>query len=142
MRWNKEIQSICENFFWGEGRILKRSCETISAQESGSYYFTYLIWKIWSKFWQITRAYCKICCRCGIQFKEWIAWCTHIKYYRKNDQFKCTISGLMQFLATESPLKMFLFHLKSFQMFSRYLSFCFDVLALYQNGLIKKIRWS
>ena len=102
----KEIQSICENFFWGEGRILKRSWETISAQESGSYYFTYLIWKIWSKFWQITRTYCKICCRCGIQFKEWVAWCTHIKYYRKNDQFKCTLSCLMQFLATESPLKM------------------------------------
>ena len=53
-------------------------------------------------------------------------------------QFKGALSGLRQFLATESPLKM-ISPQKLFS-FSRYLSFCLDFWDTYQNGLIQKIR--
>ena len=53
------------------------------------------------------------------------------------------LSGLKQFLATESPLKMmknaFYFTFQLFS-FSRYLSFYLDFLVMYKNGLIRKIR--
>ena len=56
---------------------------------------------------------------------------------------KGALSGLRQFLATESPLKVmkkaFYFTKKLFS-FSRYFSFYLDFLVLYQNGLIKKMR--
>ena len=58
--------------------------------------------------------------------------------YARN--LKGTFSGLRQFLATESPLKMtknaFYFTSEPL-LFSRYLSFCFYFLVMYQNGLIK-----
>ena len=57
--------------------------------------------------------------------------------------FKDALSGLRQFLATESPLKMMknAFYLTSKFLFSlRYLSFCLDFFVMYRNGLIKKIR--
>ena len=44
--------------------------------------------------------------------------------------FKGILSGLRQFLAAESPLKMlFISHQKVFS-FSRYFSFCLDFLAM------------
>ena len=56
---------------------------------------------------------------------------------------KGALSGLRQFLATESPLKVmkkaFYFTKKLFS-FSRYFSFYLDFLVMYQNGLIKKMR--
>ena len=48
-------------------------------------------------------------------------------------------TGLRQFLATASPWKMLFILPQKFFLFSRYLSFCLDVLVMYQNGLIKKI---
>ena len=55
---------------------------------------------------------------------------------------KGTLSGLRQFLASESPLKMmksaFYFTLKALFVFN--ISFCLDFLVMYQSGLIKKIR--
>ena len=66
----------------------------------------------------------------------------HKKMYLATFWFKGALSGLRQFLATESPLKMmknaFISPWKLFP-FSRYLSFCLDFLVMYQNGLIKKI---
>ena len=57
--------------------------------------------------------------------------------------FKGSLSGLRQFLANESPLKMmknaFYLTLKA-PSFSKYLSFCLDFLVMYQNGLIRKMR--
>ena len=56
---------------------------------------------------------------------------------------KGAVSGLKPFLATESSLKMMKNSFISTQMlfsFSRYLCFCLDILVMYQNGLIKKIR--
>ena len=57
--------------------------------------------------------------------------------------FKGALSCLRQLLATESPLKMikmlFISPRKLFS-FSRYLSFCLEILVMYRNGLIKKIR--
>ena len=53
--------------------------------------------------------------------------------------FKSALSGLRQFLTTGSPLKMLFILPQKFFLFSRYLSFCLDVLVMYQNGLIKKI---
>ena len=54
------------------------------------------------------------------------------------------MSGLRQFLATKSPLKMmknvFCISPQKLLSFSRYLSFCLDFLVMYRNGLIKKIR--
>ena len=53
----------------------------------------------------------------------------HLKVFK----LKSPLSGLREFLATESPLKMmknaFLF--QKFFLFSRYLSFCLDVLVIY-----------
>ena len=57
--------------------------------------------------------------------------------------FKGALSGLRQFLTTESPLKMmenaFYFTLKALFVL-KILSFCLDFLVMYQNGLIKKTR--
>ena len=54
------------------------------------------------------------------------------------------VSGLRQFLAAESPLKMmknaFYFTLISLFVLKRYLNFCFDFLFMEKNGLIRKIR--
>ena len=57
--------------------------------------------------------------------------------------FKGTLSGLKQFLATESPLKMMknAFYFTSEALFIlKSLNFCLDFLFLYRNGLIKKVR--
>ena len=55
---------------------------------------------------------------------------------------KGALSGLRQFLAAESLLKMmknsFLFHFKSY--FRSQLSFCLNFFVMYQNGLIKKTK--
>ena len=77
--------------------------------------------------------------------------------YRKKDMvitrntnasvnIKGALSGLRQFLATESPLKIMknafyftLFHIKALFVLN-ILSFCLDFLVMYRNGLIKKIR--
>ena len=57
--------------------------------------------------------------------------------------FKDSLSCLIQFLATQSSLKMmkniFISPQKVFA-FSRYLSFCLDFLVIYQNGFSKKIK--
>ena len=56
---------------------------------------------------------------------------------------KGTLSGLRQFLATESPLKMMknAFYFTSKALFVLKISkFCLDFLVMYQNALIKKIR--
>ena len=56
--------------------------------------------------------------------------------------FKGALSGLRQYLATESPLKMMknaFFPPQKLFSSLRYLSFCHDFLVMYQNGLIKKI---
>ena len=63
-----------------------------------------------------------------------------MKWFRKIHSLKGTLSGLRQYLAAESPLKMMKNDLYSRQKvfsFSRYLSFCFD---FFVNGLIRKIR--
>ena len=56
---------------------------------------------------------------------------------------KGALSGLRQFLGTQSPLKrwkmLFISPRKLFP-FSRYLNFCLDFLVMYRNALIKKIR--
>ena len=56
---------------------------------------------------------------------------------------KGALSGLRQFLSTESPLKMmknaFYFTSKALSVLKK-LNFCFDFLAMCQKGLIKKIR--
>ena len=56
---------------------------------------------------------------------------------------KGELSGLRQFLANESPVKMmknaFYFTLFPFS-FSRYLCVCLDFLVMYKNGLIRKTR--
>ena len=57
--------------------------------------------------------------------------------------FKGTLSGLRQFLATESFLKMMknaFFSSRKLFSFLRYLSFCLVFLVMYRNGLIKKMR--
>ena len=58
-------------------------------------------------------------------------------------KFKGALSGLRQYLASESPLKMmrmvFISPLKRFS-FSRYFSFCLDLLVMYKSGLMRKIR--
>ena len=62
-----------------------------------------------------------------------------MKWFRKIHSLKGTLSGLRQYLAAESPLKMMKNALYSRQKvfsFSRYLSFCFE----FFNGLIRKIR--
>ena len=62
-----------------------------------------------------------------------------MKWFRKIHFLKGTLSGLRQYLAAESPLKMMKNALYSRQKvfsFSRYLSFCFE----FFNGLIRKIR--
>ena len=55
---------------------------------------------------------------------------------------KGALSGLRQFLGTQSPLKrwkvLFISPRKLFP-FSRYLNFCLDFLVMYRNCLIKKI---
>ena len=60
-----------------------------------------------------------------------------------NFEIKGALSGVRQFLATESPLKMtknaFLFHLFVLFSLSRYLNFCLDFLVMYKKGLIRKI---
>ena len=57
----------------------------------------------------------------------------HKMYYFARLLFKGALSGLRQFLAAESPLKMmknaFYFTLKALS-FSRYLSFCLDFLII------------
>ena len=58
--------------------------------------------------------------------------------------FKGALSGLRQFMATESPLKMmkslsFISSEKLFS-FSRYLNSCHDFLVVLKNGLIRNIR--
>ena len=56
---------------------------------------------------------------------------------------KSALSGLRQFLPTESPLKMIKNDVclpqKLFP-FLRYLNFCPDFLVMYKNGSIRKIR--
>ena len=55
-------------------------------------------------------------------------------------QLKGTLSGLRQFLATESPLKIMknTFYFTSKALFVlKMLSFSFDFLVMHQNGLIK-----
>ena len=68
-------------------------------------------------------------------FNFWKKQCVICKY------FKSPLSGLRQFLATESPVKTmknaFFLRQKLFS-FSRYLSFCLDFLVVYRNGMIKK----
>ena len=57
------------------------------------------------------------------------------------EHFKGALSGLRQFLATESPLKLMkkiLFHLKKLFSFSRYLSFCHEFLVIHKSGMIRK----
>ena len=57
--------------------------------------------------------------------------------------FKGTLSGLRQFWqmkVLQKWWKMLFISPQKLFMFSRYLSFCLDFLAMYQNGLIKKIR--
>ena len=57
--------------------------------------------------------------------------------------FKGALSGLRQFLATESPLKwwrMLFISSQKFVSFTSYLSFFLGFLVMYQNGLIRKIR--
>ena len=62
-----------------------------------------------------------------------------------NYSFKGTFSGLRQFLATESPLKMkndekcFSFPLK-ISFCPQDLCLCLNYLVVYQNGLVRKIR--
>ena len=56
-----------------------------------------------------------------------------------NFLLKGAMSGLRQFLAIESPLKMMKNAFKAL-FFSRYLDFCLDFLVLQQNYLIMKIR--
>ena len=62
---------------------------------------------------------------------------------RKNRNIKRAVSGLRQFLATESSLKwrkiISISPQKLFS-FSRYLSFYLDFLVMYRKGLIKKIK--
>ena len=57
---------------------------------------------------------------------------------------KGALSGLRQIFANWKPLKiwkmLFISSQKLF-LFWRYLSFCFDFLVMYQNSLIKKIRF-
>ena len=58
--------------------------------------------------------------------------------------FKGAISGLSQFVSTESALKVMknAFYLNTLKAlsFSRYLKFCLDFLVMCKNGLIGKIR--
>ena len=56
---------------------------------------------------------------------------------------KGALSGLRQFLATESPLKMMknAFYFTSKALFVlKIFKFCLEFLVMYQNGLIKTIR--
>ena len=59
---------------------------------------------------------------------------TKTQNFRKNRNIKGALSGLRQFLASESPLKMmknaFIWTQKLFS-FSRYLSFCLNLLVMY-----------
>ena len=56
---------------------------------------------------------------------------------------KAALSGLIQYLATESPLKMmtnaFYFTLKTLFVLKTF-RFCLDFLVMYKNGLVRKIR--
>ena len=66
----------------------------------------------------------------------------YVSFHLKSD-IKGALSGQRQFLANESPLKMIkiLFILsQKLISFSRYLSCCLDILLMYRNGCIKKIR--
>ena len=56
---------------------------------------------------------------------------------------KSALSGLRQFLPTESPLKMIkndVYLPQKLFPFLRYLNFCPDFLVMYKNGSIRKIR--
>ena len=57
--------------------------------------------------------------------------------------FKGARSGLIQFLATESPLKImknaFYFTMRALFVL-KILSFCLDLLVIWKNGLIRKIK--
>ena len=56
---------------------------------------------------------------------------------------KGALSGLMKFLAAESPLKWWkMLFISPWKLFSflKYLNFCFDFLVVWKNGLIRKIN--
>ena len=62
--------------------------------------------------------------------------------FQELELLKGPLSGLRQFLASESPLKLIknAFYFTSKFIFVLKLSFCLDFLVMYRNGLIKKIR--
>ena len=90
-----------------------------------------------SIFTDIVLYYCYCCYSCS-------SFLTKTQNFCKNRNMKGALSGLRQFLATESPFSYkimisFISPQKLFS-FSRYWRFCLDFLYIYPKDFIKKIK--